>query len=138
MLSIDRLSRVPVYEQVIDGVEREIIAGLLCAGDKLPSVREMSLTLGINPNTIQKAYAELDRRGVIVTLPARGAFVAENALDVIRNQKQRLLGRVRELALELLEAGVEEKVVVDEIRAAYASKENILSDKSEEKADDQG
>ncbi len=131
MLSIDRLSRVPVYEQVINGVEREILAGLMRAGDKLPSVREMSLTLGINPNTIQKAYAELDRRGVIVTLPARGAFVAENALDVIKNEKQSLLSRVRELASELLEAGIEEKSVIDEIRAAYDSKKNISSDKSE-------
>ena len=136
MLSIDRLSRVPVYEQVIDGVEREILAGLLSAGDRLPSVREMSLTLEINPNTIQKAYAELDRRGIIVTLPARGAFVAENALDVIKNEKQGLLGRVRELALELLGAGIEESAVIAEIREAYAFQSNTITAKGDKNDND--
>ena len=114
MLAIDRLSRVPVYEQVIDGIKREILAGILSAGDRLPSVREMSLSLSINPNTIQKAYAELDRRGIIVTYPARGAFVAEDAICAIRAERGELVASLGELVCEMIDAGIDEGAAIDE------------------------
>ena len=62
MFVIDVMSRVPVYEQLINQVEEQILTGLLNSGDKMPSVRSLSVSLSINPNTIQKAYTELDRR----------------------------------------------------------------------------
>ena len=68
---IDSMSRQPVYEQIVDQVEQMILSGLMRPGEQLPSVRSLSLELSINPNTIQKAYAELDGRGIIYTLPGR-------------------------------------------------------------------
>ncbi len=62
MFVIDVMSRVPVYEQIINQVEEQILTGLLNSGDKMPSVRSLSVSLSINPNTIQKAYTELDRK----------------------------------------------------------------------------
>ena len=65
MFHIDPLSRKPVYEQIIDQMERFVLTGLMKPGTQLPSVRSLSMELSINPNTIQKAYSELDARGVI-------------------------------------------------------------------------
>ena len=62
MFVVDVMSRVPVYEQIIKQVEEQVLTGILKEGDKLPSVRSLSVKLSINPNTIQKAYTELDRR----------------------------------------------------------------------------
>ena len=78
MFVIDVMSRVPVYEQLINQVEEQILTGLLNSGDKMPSVRSLSVSLSINPNTIQKAYTELDRMKLIITVPGKGSFVSWN------------------------------------------------------------
>ena len=76
MFQIDNMSRTPVYEQIITQVEKFILGRLLSAGDQLPSVRSLSVELSVNPNTIQKAYGELDVRGIVTTVPGRGCFVS--------------------------------------------------------------
>lgn len=119
MISIDKLSRKPIYEQIIDCIEREIITGELSGGMHIPSVRELSSQLAINPNTIQKAYTELDRRGVICTVPARGAFVADNALNMICNSRLSELDGIKREISELKLAGVDRKVLLDMINEIY-------------------
>ena len=89
MFQIDSLSRQPVYEQLIEQMERFILLGLLRAGDQLPSVRSLSVELSINPNTIQKAYGELDSRGLIYSIPGIGCFVTENAVEILSRLKRR-------------------------------------------------
>lgn len=74
MFQIDIMSRIPVYEQLIRQTEKFILLGVLKEGDKLPSVRQLSAELSINPNTIQKAFTELDRRGIIFSVNGRGEF----------------------------------------------------------------
>ena len=86
MFVIDLMSRVPVYEQIINQVEEKILIGVLKAGDKMPSVRSLSIELSINPNTIQRAYAELERQGYIYSVKGRGSFVSENGQ--IRKKKR--------------------------------------------------
>ena len=116
---IDPMSRQPVYEQIVDQVEQMILSGLMRPGEQLPSVRSLSLELSINPNTIQKAYAELDGRGIIYTLPGRGGFVSQNAPALLTEARRARLGTVRELARELAQAGVPEDEVVACVRSAY-------------------
>ncbi len=123
MLVIDKFSRKPIYEQLIEGIEREVMTGLLREKEQLPSIRELSVTLGVNPNTIQKAFLELDRTGVILASQGRGCFVAEGARDAIR---EKLMGRVsdiRRLASELASAGIEEDILLSAIRSAYEENE---------------
>ena len=79
MFVVDVMSRVPVYEQIIKQVEEQVLTGILKEGDKLPSVRSLSVKLSINPNTIQKAYTELDRRQLIITVPGKGSFISERS-----------------------------------------------------------
>lgn len=78
MFNIDARSSTPIYEQIIQGVKESIIKGILQPGDKLPSVRELALMLTTNPNTVSKAYSELERMKIIETLRGRGTFVSTN------------------------------------------------------------
>ena len=77
MFQIDLKSRKSIYQQVVDNLKELIIKGILHADDKLPSVRELSKTLLINPNTVSKAYKELEREGYIYTTNGLGTFVAD-------------------------------------------------------------
>lgn len=106
MFQIDAMSRTPVYEQIISQVEKFILGGVLRAGDQLPSVRSLSIELSVNPNTIQKAYGELDIRGIISTVPGRGCFITEAALDILRARSRQKLSLLEEIAAELWAAGV--------------------------------
>ena len=100
------MSRTPVYEQIITQVEKFILGCLLSAGDQLPSVRSLSVNLSVNPNTIQKAYGELDVRGIVTTVPGRGCFVSETALHVLRQDSRKKLALLTQTAAELWAAGV--------------------------------
>ncbi|NLT48977.1 MAG: GntR family transcriptional regulator [Clostridiales bacterium] len=77
MFQLDLKSRTSIYEQVVDNIKELILAGVLSAEEKLPSVRELSKTLTVNPNTIQKAYRELEYQGFIYTVAGLGTFVSK-------------------------------------------------------------
>ena len=119
MLIVDKYSSTPIYEQIVDGIEKEILLGFLREGDAVASVRELSVTLGINPNTIQKAYIELERRGVTIALSGRGSFVREGALDSIREREKKKIERLRSLARELRLAGIDKAELIAAIECAY-------------------
>ena len=75
ILTIDPRSGVPIYLQLIEQVKRSVALGILQAGEQLPTVKQLALDLTVNPNTIAKAYRDLERDGVIETAPGRGSFV---------------------------------------------------------------
>ena len=77
MIHLDYRDSRPIYEQVRDGLRRLMVTGVLAPGDKLPSVRALAVDLAINPNTIQRAYAQLEAEGYIVSVSGKGTFVAE-------------------------------------------------------------
>lgn len=81
-LHIDPSSGTPIYRQIVDQVRQAVASGVLRAGERLPSVREMAVDLAVNPNTIAKAYQELERDGVIATPRGKGSFVADNPPDL--------------------------------------------------------
>ena len=84
MFSIDIYSRVPIYLQIIDGVKQAVLLRLLSEGDQIPSVREFSVTAGVNPNTVSKAYLELERQKVLTGAAGKGYFVAFGAYERLR------------------------------------------------------
>lgn len=118
MFQIDAMSRTPVYEQIISQAEKFILGGILHSGDQLPSVRSLSIELSVNPNTIQKAYGELDLRGIISTVPGRGCFVTEKALETLRANSRKKLLLLEELVAELWAAGVTRKELNDAVENA--------------------
>mgnify|MGYP000488588630 FL=1 len=123
MFVVDVMSRVPVYEQIIKQVEEQVLTGILKEGDKLPSVRSLSVKLSINPNTIQKAYTELDRRQLIITVPGKGSFISEKAIEVVgansREKMTELNKSIRELAL----AGVTKEEIINNIEEVFNNTE---------------
>jgi len=80
VLTVDPRSGVPIYLQVIEQIKRSVAVGVLSAGEQLPTVKQLALDLTINPNTVAKAYRELERDGVIETSPGRGSFVKSNGV----------------------------------------------------------
>ena len=80
---------LPIYAQLMDTLKRRIITGRYLLGEKLPSVRELAAEAGINPNTVQRAFSELEREGLIYTQRATGKYVTENA-DEIKSARQAL------------------------------------------------
>ena len=120
MLVIDKFSRKPIYEQVIEGIERDIVMGILREREQLPSIRELSTLLGVNPNTIQKAFQELDRNGIIVSGQGRGCFVADQASIKIKEKLSVKITEIESIAAELARAGIEEEKLISAIRRAYA------------------
>ncbi len=119
MLLIDKLSGKPVYEQIIEGVEKNILMGIYPPGSQIPSTRELSVTLSINPNTIQKSYTELIRRGVIISSPGSGSYVAPDAIAHIRAAATEKLSRLEELTSELALAGISREEVLSTVSAVY-------------------
>lgn len=118
MLMIDKYSRQPIYLQLIEAMEMEILSGMLAAGERIPSVRELSLSLCVNPNTVQKALAELDRAGIIISAQGRGSFVAEDAAQKILLRSTPQLNELKQLAERLAAAGVDEELIVNTVRSA--------------------
>ena len=86
MIVIDSRDKRAIYEQVVDRLSDLMLIGVLEPGDKLPSVRSLAVELSINPNTIQKAYIELERQGYVYSVKGVGSFVAD--MDVIKENKK--------------------------------------------------
>ena len=120
MFVIDLMSRVPVYEQIINQVEEKILIGVLRAGDKMPSVRNLSIELSINPNTIQKAYTELDRKQLIITVPGKGAFVSDKASEVIFTASRDKLTELTNMVKQMRFAGICKEEIIDIVNKVYS------------------
>ena len=124
MYQIDNMSRQAIYEQVAAQIETYVLTGVLKAGDKLPSVRSLSVDLCVNPNTIQRAYTELERAGIIVTAPGRGAFVGEEGLVRLRERRRQMaLTELKTLVLSLKLSGLEKDEVLKAVEDAFGEKE---------------
>ena len=105
MISLNYRDSRPIYEQIKDGLRKLIVTGALGTGEKLPSVRSLATQLSINPNTIQRAYNELEGEGYIYSVPGKGSFAAGNT-GADESRRRELLEKLRELAAELKYLGV--------------------------------
>ena len=123
MFVVDVMSRVPVYEQIIKQVEEQVLTGILKEGDKLPSVRSLSVKLSINPNTIQKAYTELDRRQLIITVPGKGSFISEKAIEVVGANSREKMTELNKIIRELALAGVTKEEILNNIEEVFNNTE---------------
>lgn len=123
MFVVDVMSRVPVYEQIIKQVEEQVLTGILKEGDKLPSVRSLSVKLSINPNTIQKAYTELDRRQLIITVPGKGSFISEKAIEVVGANSREKMTELNKIIRELELAGVTKEEIINNIEEVFNNTE---------------
>ena len=85
----------------------------------MPSVRSLAMELSTNPNTIQKAYMELDRRGILVSVPGKGSFISAEALKIVGNQSKEKFSDLKEIVRKLAYAGVSKSEITDMIEEVY-------------------
>ena len=114
MVTINYKDGRPFYEQVKEDLRRLVVSGVLRPGDKLPSVRELAGQLAINPNTIQRAYRELETEGYIVSVPGKGSFAAERESENDRRRAE-LLAQLAETVKELRWLGMSAEEIAAKI-----------------------
>ena len=115
MIQLDYRDVRPIYAQIVDGYREQILSGILQPGDKLPSVREMAAELTINPNTIQRAYRELEMEGWIASVPGKGSFVCGIPSGPQREQLS-MLAKFDDVVEELIALGVSREELLQRIQ----------------------
>ena len=119
MFVIDNRDKRPIYEQIVDKLSDLMVIGGLNTDDKLPSVRSMAMELSINPNTIQKAYLELERRGYIYSVKGIGSFVAD--IEAIRETKKKnIFEDLKEIVFRAKKVGINYDKFVEEVKNLYS------------------
>lgn len=115
MLILNYRDARPIYQQIKDGLRKLILTGAIAQDEKLPSVRSLAMELAINPNTIQRAYAELESEGVIYSVAGKGSFAApQNEAAAVR--KEELFTALATLAAELRDLGASEEEILARIK----------------------
>ena len=115
MIKLDLQSRVPLYEQLQEQIIRLSLMGVLETNEQLPSVRSLAREVGVNPNTVAKAYQELERQGIIYTVSGRGSFVSPNVLS-LQSPRQAALDEVFEALDKALSRGIAPEEVLEQVK----------------------
>ncbi len=116
MITLNYRDARPIYEQVRDGLRRLILTGAIADGERLPSVRAMASQLAINPNTIQRAYSELEAEGYAVSVPGKGSFAVRGARSEDDARRLALTQTLRETIGELRALGMTREQLESVIR----------------------
>lgn len=115
MIHLNYRDSRPIYEQIKDGLRQLVVAGAIKPGEKLPSVREFAASMAINPNTIQRAYRELEAEGYIYTVTGKGSFAAPQE-DINRERREMLLKQFDEAVAELIYLGVSPEQLAERVK----------------------
>ena len=121
MILIDYKSRTPIYEQIIENVKTLIVSGVLERDQQLPSVRQLAQELAINPNTIQRAYQELEREGIIYSLKGRGSFVGSSLGELRTVQQAELLAQLEAVSRELKQLEISKEQILAVVAQVYGT-----------------
>lgn len=116
IINLDYQSRTPIYEQIVLEIERYVALRILKPEEQIPPIREMATELGINPNTVKKAYSILESKGVIVTISTKGTYIA---YDTKRIVEEKVSSKFKELKLiigELEKLGISKEEVIEKIK----------------------
>lgn len=119
MYQIDNQSRYAVYEQIVRQVEKYILSGVLSADQQLPSVRTLSIELSVNPNTVQRAYTELERQRLVYSITGKGTFIDPQALSQLQAKQRGSLDDLRPVIQTLRLSGVTKQEMIDLIEQIY-------------------
>lgn len=113
MFLLNLQSKIPIYEQIQSQILRFIEAGVLKTGDRLPSVRQLAVDNGINPNTVARAYAQLEADGYVYNLPKKGVYIAE--IDSVSSRETQLMQAIK----PLVNAGYTKKELIDAVEKLF-------------------
>lgn len=119
MFLVNPKSKQPLYEQLVEQLRRQLILGGMEAGAAMPSVRQLATELGINPNTIQKAYRRMEEEGMIISVPGRGSFVSDDLADMLKRQRAEQLEQTRQMINLCREMGLPKNTIDEVVETVY-------------------
>ena len=106
MITIDYKDRRPLYQQIMDKIEEAAVRGLIKPDEQLPSVRSLAADLAINPNTIQRAYAELEKKDITYSVPGKGSFLAKSQNSILQERTSEIKTGLGDLVKESKQLGI--------------------------------
>ena len=115
MIVIDYQSRTPIYEQIVLEIERYVVLGIYKPKQQIKSIRELATYLGGNPNTVKKAYDELEHRGTIVTISTKGTFISENTSKLLNKKIDEKIKIIQREIKELEKLGISKEEIMEKI-----------------------
>ncbi len=118
MILLDYRDKRPIYEQMVEKLEHLIISGGLEPLTRMPSVRSLAMELSVNPNTVQRAYAQLEQDGYLYTVSGRGTFVTSES-DWRESRQERIFGEWKSLTVKAKEAGLSKEKLDKQMQQIY-------------------
>ncbi len=115
-INIDYTKREPIYEQIVREVEKLITLGALTPGSQIPSVRSLAYDLGINPNTVKKAYDILEENGLIISKSTKGTFISDNTSKAKELKIEELINKINEITKELETYGIKKEEIIKRMK----------------------
>ena len=119
MFKISLNGNLPIYEQLIEKIEEMVLLGVLEPDTAIPSVRDFASELAINPNTVQKAFSELDKRGVTYSVSGKGRFVTSDVSKIIEQKSDKHIEDMLSSVRELINLNVDKSILIHEIEKLY-------------------
>lgn len=115
-INIDYQARIPIYYQIVNKIESFVTKEIMKPGDQIPSIRDLAYTLGINPNTVKKAYDLLEQKGIIISKSTKGTFIANNVERAKKEKIDNLVKDIKNNIEELKNYGLTWKEILEEIK----------------------
>lgn len=119
MFLVNPRSKQPLYEQLVEQLRRQIILGGMEAGAAMPSVRQLATELGINPNTIQKAYRRMEEEGMILSIPGKGSFVSDDLAEMLTKQREDQRSKAKQMLQSCREMGLTKEEITQMVEEIY-------------------
>ena len=116
MINLDYQSRIPIYEQIVNGIENYVALGILKEKTQIPSIREMASNLGINPNTVKKSYDILENKGIITTISTKGTFIADDTKKATNDKIDKEINIIKEKIINLTKMGISYEEIIERIK----------------------
>ena len=115
MINLDYTSRTPIYEQIVNEIEKYVALGILKEKEQIMSIRELASHLGINPNTVKKAYTILENKNVITSISTKGTFIKENASLVKKTTIDNYINDIKDIMGKLNNLGLSKEEIIKKL-----------------------
>jgi len=116
MINIDYTKRIPIYEQIVNEVEKYVVLGILKEKEQIMSIRELASSLGINPNTVKKAYTILENRNIITSISTKGTFIKENSSKLKEETINNYIKDIKKNINKLYQLGLSKEEIQEKIQ----------------------
>ena len=115
MINLDYTSRTPIYEQIVSEIEKYVALGILKEKEQIMSIRELASHLGINPNTVKKAYTILESKNIITSISTKGTFIKENASSIKEQTINNYIKEINDIIDKLSKLGLSKEDIIKKL-----------------------